>query len=71
MSEDSRHDIGHGLEPAPRLLDEHTPGDTRICIKCLGPVERETYFNTDFVCWPCDADWETFPWRTTHGGIAP
>jgi len=55
-----------------RLLPELTPGDERTCIRCLGPVDRETYFSTDFVCWPCDADWTKFPWRTTHShGYAP
>ena len=65
----------HGNEQAAtiRLLDERTAGDDRVCIRCLGSVSRETYFNTDFVCWPCDADWNTFPWQTTHttGQLAP
>lgn len=54
-----------------RLLDERTPGDSRKCVRCLGPVNRETYFGTDFVCWPCDAAWHDYPWKTTHGGLAP
>lgn len=56
-----------------RLLDERHPDDPRVCVKCLGAVNRETYDSTNFVCWPCDADWETYPWKTTHttGQLAP
>lgn len=56
---------------APRLLDELHPNADRICIHCLQPVKRETYEATDFLCWPCEAKWEDYPLKTTHGGHTP
>lgn len=71
MSEEPRHDIGHGIEPPPRQPDERLPGDIRFCARCLGAVDREAYFAGDFYCPTCVEHADDFPWRTTHGGIAP
>lgn len=60
-----------GLAEVVRLLDERTPGDERTCIRCLGPVPRETYEATGFVCGRATPNWETYPWRSSHGGSTP
>ena len=56
-----------------RLLDELHPDDDRTCVRCLGPIGRKAYFDLDYVCEPCAADWERYPWRSSdgRGGGAP
>ena len=61
-------DFGGGVV---RLLDERTPGDIRFCACCLDAVDRDAYFAGHFYCPTCVERAEDYPWRTTHGGIAP
>jgi len=37
-------------------------------VGCLVQMDTETYFELDYVCIQCDADWNLYPWQTTHGG---
>jgi len=61
---------GAGLPAVPRFLAEHTAGP-RTCASCLGATDREEYFAGDYYCDPCADKAHDYPWRTTHGGIAP
>lgn len=34
------------------------------CVKCLGGVDYDEYFELHFVCASCAANWDAFPIRT-------
>lgn len=61
-----------GIDDTLRLLDELHPDDDRVCVHCLRPVDRPTYFALDYACEPCADHSTDYPLQTTHGlGYAP
>ena len=65
------HDAYHDVLTAPEPPQTFWPdgcGNPPKCVGCLVQMDTETYFKLDYVCIQCDADWNLYPWQTTHGG---
>ena len=56
------------VQGPPQIFWPNGRGNPPKCVGCLIEMDHETYFKTDFVCIQCDAEWETFPWQSSHGG---
>ena len=80
MEDPSDPDYGMGdLEPVPGdpyMLQHKTfwpdgRGNPPRCVGCLIEMDLATYLDLGYVCGQCDADWNTFPLKSTHGGSTP